>query len=118
MKKPVIKAIRVDNNVEKSILSYSSIHAVLLDTFIKGVKGGTGKAFNWEVCAQFGNEIPIILSGGLNASNVLKGIEIIKPVAIDINSGVESSPGNKDMSKIKELFQVLKPTIKKSQIFI
>ena len=76
----------------------------------KGKHGGTGKGFNWDLISSLKIDTPIILSGGLNHKNIVKGIEAVQPSAIDVNSGVEISPGLKDADKIKSLFQVIKNT--------
>lgn len=60
---------------------------------------------------------PIILSGGLNPDNIIRGIDKVQPAAIDVNSGVESSPGEKDKTKMKQLFELLKNTDSHSNLF-
>jgi phosphoribosylanthranilate isomerase len=78
--------------------------AILLDTFIKGKYGGTGVTQNWEFCGEIRRTIhpkKVILAGGLNSSNVQKAIKTVKPYAVDVSTGVESSPGLKDLRKIE-----------------
>ncbi|AJC48361.1 bifunctional indole-3-glycerol-phosphate synthase TrpC/phosphoribosylanthranilate isomerase TrpF [Allofrancisella guangzhouensis] len=76
----------------------------LLDTQIDDKKGGTGKAFDWSIIKDKKN---IILSGGLNATNIKKAIEL-KCSGYDINSGVESKVGEKDQKKLEEIFEVIR----------
>ena len=52
----------------------------------------------------------ILLSGGLNSENILEAISFLNPVAVDISSGIESSVGQKDHNKMKQLFKVIKNT--------
>ena len=85
------------------------MHGFLLDTFTKDQYGGTGKPFDWSLVNGKGRH-SIILSGGLNADNILDAIFSVNPVAVDVNSGVESSVGKKDHPKIEKLFEVLKET--------
>ena len=107
---PVIKVIRVDNHVDNSVLEGYDVHAFLLDTFKKGIPGGTGEQFDWDLISDLETDTPIILSGGLRPDNIIRGIERIKPAAVDVNSGVEVSVGEKDESKMRQLFEVLKNT--------
>jgi phosphoribosylanthranilate isomerase len=80
--------------------------AVLLDAYDPLVRGGSGKQFNWswiERSRQRGEMDamgPIILAGGLNGDNVAAAIETVKPWAVDVASGVESSPGVKDLDRV------------------
>ncbi|GJQ49140.1 MAG: phosphoribosylanthranilate isomerase [Candidatus Kuenenia stuttgartiensis] len=98
----IIKAFRVkDENDLKQLANYKP-HAFLLDSYIKGVMGGTGKTFNWEIAKQACKYGTIILSGGLTPDNVKEAIRIVSPYAVDVSSGVESSPGTKNASLIKE----------------
>jgi phosphoribosylanthranilate isomerase len=87
-----------------------------LDTFSKDHYGGTGETFDWSLLNKKSNT-PIILSGGLNPENILDAISAVNPSAVDINSGVESSPGLKDHSKIEQLFNELKKTFSSVQEF-
>lgn len=101
---PVIKAFRVRQNFDNAILLNYGVSAYLFDTYKAGLMGGTGDIFNWNHISSLNSKIPIILSGGLNVGNVLEAINIVKPTAIDVNSGVEIVPGIKDHNKVSELF--------------
>ena len=76
--------------------------AILLDTFKDGKLGGTGAVHDWSVSAAVarGIQIPIILAGGLNPSNVGEAIRTVKPYAVDVSSGVEIA-GRKDQEKVE-----------------
>jgi phosphoribosylanthranilate isomerase len=82
--------------------------ALLTDTYRAGRQGGTGIISDWEVCGRIRDEIlPVrmILSGGLRPENVAEGIKLVRPFAVDVSSGVESSPGIKDPDKIAEFIR-------------
>ena len=106
---PVMKAIRIKNKQSFNHLDEFNVHGLLLDTFTNDQYGGTGKSFDWSLVNGNGRH-SIILSGGLRADNILDAILSVNPVAVDVNSGVESSAGKKDHSKIEKLFEVLKET--------
>ena len=101
--KPYIKAIRVskDTNILKEVEKYSSAKAILLDTHVEGLLGGTGKVFDWTMIPRNFSK-PIILAGGLNVDNVKDAIRKIRPYAVDVSGGVESEKGKKDPKKIKD----------------
>ena len=71
----------------------------MLDTFKKGVLGGTGQVFNWDIAKVLSKERLLFLAGGLNIDNVSEAISKVSPWALDVSSGVESD-GQKDSSKI------------------
>lgn len=100
---PVIKAFRVQDAASLDQLAqYSGANAFLLDSFVPGAHGGTGQTFNWDLvqsARRFGKAI--ILAGGLNSENVGKAIKDAQPYALDISSGVESSPGVKDPAMVE-----------------
>lgn len=76
--------------------------AFLLDSYVPGQAGGTGKTFNWELAVEaekFGK--PIFLAGGLTPDNVAEAVRTVKPFGVDVSSGVESSPGKKDPDKVR-----------------
>ena len=101
---PVIKVFRIDSVFDAKILNEYKVKAFLFDTYKDGTLGGTGKVFKWDLVASLKTEIAIILSGGLNIDNILEGINMVSPYAIDINSGVEISPGKKDEEKVRNIF--------------
>ena len=107
---PVIKAFRIDKDFNQKEIFNFDVHAFLFDTYEKNYYGGTGKKFNWELIRDLKTECPIILSGGLNVQNISDGIKVAMPDALDVNSGVEISPGLKDADKIKSLFHVINDT--------
>lgn len=106
---PWIKAVRVENkNDIESCLEYLKLGPVLLDSKIQGVMGGSGKSFDWSLV---GDKIPghrIVLAGGLNAGNIEEAIRVVRPYAVDVSSGVESSPGVKDHEKIREFIEIVR----------
>ena len=108
MKLPVLKAFRVDDKFDLKVINQYNVHAFLFDTYKKGIVGGTGKVFNWELIANLTTNTPIIISGGLHIDNIIDSIKAVSPNSIDINSGIELSPGIKDRKKMMALFDVLK----------
>ncbi|MDP6133436.1 MAG: phosphoribosylanthranilate isomerase [Candidatus Marinimicrobia bacterium] len=117
MIRPVIKVFRVNKKFDSIMLKNYQVATFLFDTYNKENHGGTGESFDWQSILQLNTETPVILSGGLNADNVLEGIEVVKPSAVDVNSGVETAPGKKDEEKIKNLFTILKNTKGNIKIF-
>ena len=106
---PVFKAVRIKNEASLSVMDQYNVAGFLLDTFSNQQYGGTGKTFDWSIINEQ-IDTPIILSGGLNPDNILDAIDSVNPAAIDVNSGVELSPGKKDHQKINLLFENLKNT--------
>ncbi len=85
------------------------MNAFLLDTPSKDF-GGTGKTFDWNLAVDFKKRypLPLVLSGGLNLTNIEEAIRTVQPYAVDISSGVELKPGKKDHAKLKDLIQLCK----------
>jgi phosphoribosylanthranilate isomerase len=79
--------------------------AVLVDAHVPGSYGGTGQTAPWDLLAGFDAGVPLILAGGLNPSNVGDAIRRVRPYAVDVASGVESSPGKKDSDKMRAFCQ-------------
>ena len=101
----VIKAFRVGALSDlENILRYR-LETILLDAKIEGKRGGTGHTFNWELAAKVPQAIQVILSGGLSPENVAEAIRIARPYAVDVASGVESSPGKKDPDLMRLFIQ-------------
>jgi phosphoribosylanthranilate isomerase len=103
------KAIRVKSSSSFSeILSYQSAEAILLENHKDGLSGGTGEAFDWSLIKDHDHQIKkIILSGGINIKNVDNAKDTL-PWCIDLNSGVESSVGKKDMKLIIDILKNIK----------
>ena len=99
--RPYMKAIRVksDTNLIQYAADYADAKALLLDAFAEGVPGGTGQVFDWSLIPQ-GLPVPVVLAGGLNAENVGVAIKQVRPYAVDVSGGVETSKGIKDAAKI------------------
>jgi len=98
---PFIKAARVRPGLDliQCARDYGAARGLLLDAFVDGTHGGTGTAFDWSLIPP-DLSLPIVLSGGLNPANVSDAIRRVSPWAVDVSSGVESSPGIKDPQKI------------------
>jgi phosphoribosylanthranilate isomerase len=109
-KLPVVKAVRVATaaDVQKA-RSYESVAQWLLfDAKVEGQQGGTGRAFDWSLLKGFRSPLPWMLSGGLNAANVGAALSVLAPNAVDVSSGVETAPGKKDPSLIREFIEIVK----------
>ena len=93
----VWKAFRVGPGFEPGLLDgYSTRITILLDGWSLTQAGGTGQSFDWSVARVCQQERPIILAGGIDAANLSAAIEEVGPFAVDVSSGVESVPGEKN----------------------
>lgn len=82
--------------------------AVLFDAFDPAVAGGSGRVLAWESVAMRGLPVPVWVAGGLSAENVGAAIEALRPEAVDVASGVESSPGEKDPARMIRFFEAVR----------
>jgi phosphoribosylanthranilate isomerase len=105
----VIKAARVAGGADLQSLERFHIDFHLLDTAVEGVRGGSGRSWDWSLAAQRRSKVPMILSGGLTPENVAEGIAAVRPYAVDVASGVEAEPGVKDPAKLEAFFTVASP---------
>ncbi|GAA5922638.1 hypothetical protein JCM1841_006762 [Sporobolomyces salmonicolor] len=125
---PVIRAFHVDEKAEADAEQAQQLreaarpgfHALaLLDTKVSKAKnalsGGAGKVFDWSVAQRLAESsrsegqgrLPIVLAGGLDASNVREGVETVRPFAVDVSGGVETD-GEKDLDKVREFIRLAK----------
>ncbi|MFH2028087.1 MAG: phosphoribosylanthranilate isomerase [Nanoarchaeota archaeon] len=101
----LIKTINVKNikSIDEAKEYEQYADYLLLDTQIKGKKGGTGKTHNWDISKEIVKRTkkPVFLAGGLNPDNVEEAIKKVSPFAVDTNSGVETESRTKDYEKMK-----------------
>ncbi len=97
------KALRVKagDDIRAQAARYAGASAILLDTFVAGVPGGTGEVFDWSLIPADLPK-PLILAGGLTPGNVRQAIAEVRPFAVDVSGGVELSKGIKDAASVHE----------------
>jgi phosphoribosylanthranilate isomerase len=103
-----IKSFRVKDESTLALLPQYKVSAYLLDSYHPYLAGGSGQSFNWDIAKQATQYGPIILSGGLSPDNVCQAISKVTPYAVDVSSGVESSPGKKDHRKMRTFLRLCK----------
>lgn len=97
-----VKAFRIRDSRSLAQLGDYSTDAWLLDAYTPGQRGGTGAQFNWSLAVDAVNMgRPVFLAGGLTPENVAEAVRRVRPFAVDVSSGVESAPGQKDVAKIR-----------------
>ena len=101
----VVKVFRTPADIGR--LKEFSISAAMIDGTKDGSYGGSGLLPDLSVAGELRRRFPLIVAGGLNAANVVGIVRSVRPYAIDVNSGVEQSPGKKDHRKVTALFEKL-----------
>lgn len=105
----VWKAFRIKDLDDLNLFKNYYVSGLLLDTYVKGEYGGTGKSFHWEIAKDIGKHQFVILAGGLTSENVAEAIQMIHPKIVDVSSGVETN-GQKDFEKMRNFIEnVRKP---------
>ena len=103
----VIKAIGITNGDASGVARFGDRVLILLDAHDPVRRGGTGTTIDWHTARQLAAVRPVVLSGGLNATNIRQAVEVVQPFGVDVSSGVESAPGVKDSVKLKTFFEAL-----------
>ena len=107
----VVKVGRVGSAADvRDIERFRNVDYHLLDTRKTGLPGGTGESWDWNLASQRKSKVPLIVSGGLNPDNVAQAIEGARPFAVDVASGVESSPGVKDEALVRAFMDAVAGT--------
>lgn len=98
-----IRAFHLSEDSLTTILKFQNADAILLDSYVPGKLGGTGERSDWTLARRVVEEqtLPIILAGGLTPTNVSEAIRLVRPYAVDVSTGVESSPGIKDAELVR-----------------
>ena len=95
-----------DNESLNEVTNYKSASAILFESYKKGKYGGTGESFDWKILKNINLSQKNVLSGGISIKNVDNAIRT-QPWCLDINSGVESSKGVKDINLVKDILKKL-----------
>jgi phosphoribosylanthranilate isomerase len=99
----VIKALSFRSEEEFVAMADYPVRAFLVDAHDPVRFGGTGKICNWNLAHRAAARHPLILAGGLSEENIIAALEAVRPLAVDISSGVETAPGKKDHEKIRSV---------------
>ncbi|MDE2341803.1 MAG: phosphoribosylanthranilate isomerase [Betaproteobacteria bacterium] len=103
---PYIKVARIRAGFDliQYAVGYRHARAILVDAYVPGQPGGTGRTFDWGLLPE-SLPLPLILSGGLAPDNVALAVRTVHPWAVDVSSGVESAPGRKDPEKVLQFIE-------------
>ena len=99
----VIKALSFRSEGEFAAMTDSPVRAFLVDAHDPVRFGGTGKTCDWNLARKAAALHPLILAGGLSEENITAALEAVRPLAVDISSGVEAEPGKKNHEKIRSV---------------
>jgi phosphoribosylanthranilate isomerase len=110
----ILKAIRVKDreSIENMATYKDCVRGFVLDTYVKGQKGGTGKTFDWSLAREAKRWGPVILAGGLTPHEVQKAVTEVAPYGLDVNSGIESAPGIKDHDKMRRFVEEVRACVR------
>jgi phosphoribosylanthranilate isomerase len=105
----VIKALRVGRGFSVERASLYKTDAVLLDAYVEDAWGGTGQTFDWSVARRTREVVPkLFLAGGLTPENVAEAVRAVGPFAVDVCSGVETSPGRKSFQLMRSFVEIVR----------
>jgi phosphoribosylanthranilate isomerase len=104
----LIKSLTPEMESDTKLLDSYPVQAILVDARDAERYGGTGKTSDWDTARKIALHRPLILAGGLNENNIRDAIAAVSPHAVDINSGIESSPGKKDAEKMRRIMEIIR----------
>jgi phosphoribosylanthranilate isomerase len=97
---PVWRALWIEDGVAFPDPGSWEVERYVIDAAAPGQYGGSGQRADWDVARELARQVPVMLAGGLNVGNVAKAMEAVRPMGVDVSSGVERSPGKKDHEKV------------------
>jgi phosphoribosylanthranilate isomerase len=105
----ILKALRIRSveDIDKAATYTATADTLLLDAYDPQQLGGTGTTLDWVMLQQFSPSCPWFLAGGLTPDNIVEALTQVNPSGIDLSSGVERAPGDKDLDKVAKLFERL-----------
>lgn len=103
----VIKALFVDGKPDLSDADQYSASAFLVECSKGPLPGGNAIAWDWCAAKGFGTDHPLILAGGLSPENIMQAVSSARPHAVDVSSGVEASPGRKDLGRVAAFIEAV-----------
>jgi phosphoribosylanthranilate isomerase len=103
----VIKALFINGTPGLDGAGSYSASAFLVECAGGPLPGGNAKTWDWSVATSLCSRFPVVLAGGLTPENVGEAIRTALPAALDVSSGVESSPGRKDIDKVKRFLEAV-----------
>ena len=106
----VIKAFRIGSEDDIELFAGFPAYACLLDARVEGMQGGTGRTIDWDLARTAALSSRIVLAGGLTPENVGEAVRWVEPWGVDTASGVEISPGEKDLEKVRLFVERAKST--------
>jgi phosphoribosylanthranilate isomerase len=104
---PVIKSVALNNGSTVDLTGFDEDVLILLDAHDPARHGGTGRTIDWTAARAIASSRRTILAGGLTPENVGEAVAAVRPYGIDVSSGVESTPGVKDASRLTRFFEAL-----------
>ena len=108
-RRKVFKAFRLKDEESLAAIRRYRVDGYLLDSFVEGAHGGTGKTFDWQLAREAMKLCEaVILSGGLNCDNIGEAVKKVYPWMVDVSSGVEAKPGKKDPGKLKRFIEMVR----------
>ncbi len=112
---PAIVAIRLPSDADggellarMQSLARNKVPLFLVDSFVRGRWGGTGRVADWDLAGELAQHFSIMLAGGLNPENVVEAIRKVRPWGVDVSTGVEKAPGIKDRPKMERFIAAAK----------
>ena len=93
-----------------SLRAEGQLPAFLLDTYQAERRGGTGQTGDWALAAELAGRYPLLLAGGLSPANVVEALRQVRPWGVDVSSGVERAPGQKDHGALRAFIQAVRQT--------